>query len=90
MDRKERNKNGEKERDRERNTKGDFLGVPTVEARRSEKKSQSTHREIHVDTKILEFRQTLQGRKFSYLNYFYPKGYLMAWAFFGAEIDRVF
>ena len=36
----------------------------------SRRQSRSTQRELHVDTKILEFRQTLQGREFSYLCYF--------------------
>ena len=30
----------------------------------------STHRELSVRTKILEFRQTQRGRKVSYLEYF--------------------
>ena len=41
-----------------------------VGARRSAKKSRSTHRELRVGTKILEFRQTPLGREFSYLNFF--------------------
>ena len=36
---------------------------------------------LRVSTKILAFRQTLRGREFSYLCYFYPKGHLMAWDF---------
>ena len=46
-------------RERERNKKGDFPGVPTVGTRRSKNKSSSTHCELRVGTKILEFRQTL-------------------------------
>ena len=30
-----------------------------------------------VGTKILEFRQTPQGKEFSYFDYFYPKSHLM-------------
>ena len=58
MERKQERKEIKKQtdRERERNTKGDFPGVPTVEARRSEKKSRSMHRELRVGTKILEFR----------------------------------
>ena len=37
---------------------------------RSKRQSLSTHRELRVDTKILEFRQTPRGREFSYLCYF--------------------
>ena len=37
---------------------GVFPGVPTVKFPRYEKKSQSTHRELRVGTKILEFHQT--------------------------------
>ena len=61
---KERANKGEREknrieRERERNKKkGDFPGISTVESRRSESKSRSTHRGLRVGTKILEFRQT--------------------------------
>ena len=66
-----RGQEGERERERgERNKKGDFPCIPTVEARRFEKKSQSTHRELRVVTKILEFRQTPKGKEFSYFDYF--------------------
>ena len=37
---------------------------------RSKRQSRSTHRELSMGTKILEFRQTPQGREFSYLGYF--------------------
>ena len=69
---KERRKRNRIERERkERETKeGDFFCVPMVGARRSKKKSRSTHRELRVGTKILEFRQTPLGREFSYLDYF--------------------
>ena len=70
--------------------KRDFPGVPTVGARQSEKKSRSTHSELRVGTKILKFRQTPLDREFSYLDYFYPKDHLMAWAFFGVETGHVF
>ena len=36
----------------------------------SKRQSRSTHRELRVDTKILEFRQTPRGKKFFYLCYF--------------------
>ena len=55
----------------------------------SKRKSRSTHRELRVGTKILEFRQTPQGREFSYLDYFLLKSHLMAWVFFGAVTGRV-
>ena len=42
----------------------------TVGFRKRKMQSSSTHRELCVGTKILEFRQTLQGREFSYLCYF--------------------
>ena len=58
-------KKGEREREKKR-----FPGVPTVGARLSQKKSRSTHRELRVGTKILEFRQAPRGREFSYLGYF--------------------
>ena len=45
--------------------KGDFLVVPIVRARQSEMKSRSTQQGLRVGTKILEFRQTQQGREFS-------------------------
>ena len=66
---KEREK-GEETRERERNKKGDFLGIPTIESRQFESKSRSTHRGLRLGTKILEFRQTPRGKKFSYLDYF--------------------
>ena len=42
----------------------------TLGFRRSKRQSQSTHRELHVGTKIMEFPQTPRGREFSYLGYF--------------------
>ena len=36
----------------------------------SKRQSRSTHRELHVGTKIFEFRQTPRGREFSYFGYF--------------------
>ena len=58
-ERRERSKRRERKREREKGEKkkGDFLGVPTVGARRSKKKSRSTHRQLRVIIKILEFRQ---------------------------------
>ena len=50
----------EREREREmgeRNKKGDFPSILTIEPRQSESKSRSTHHELRVDTKIMEFRQ---------------------------------
>ena len=64
------------ERERKRNKKKFFLllskiyGNRTVGFRRSKRQSRSTHRELRVGTKILEFRQTPRGREFSYLGYF--------------------
>ena len=37
-----------------------------------------------MGTKIWELCQTPRGKEFSYSSYFYPKGHLMAWVFFGA------
>ena len=62
--------NEEREKWEREKKRGDFPNVPTVEARRSEKKSQSTHRELRVSTKIFEFHQAPRGRKCSYLKYF--------------------
>ena len=60
-EREESDRERERERERgERNKKKrDFPGIPIVESRRFESKSRSTHRGLHVGTKILEFRQTL-------------------------------
>ena len=38
----------------------------TIGFSRSKRKSQSTHRELRMGTKILEFRQTPRGREFFY------------------------
>ena len=54
----------------------------TASFRRSKRQSQSTHRELHMGTKILEFCQTPRGREFFYLGYFLPKNHVMAWGFF--------
>ena len=51
----------------------------TVDFCRSRRQSWSTRRELRVGTNILVFRQTSRGRKFLYLCYFEPKGYIMAW-----------
>ena len=45
----------------------DFLGIPTIESRWSESKSQSMHCGLRVGSNILEFLQTPRGREFSYL-----------------------
>ena len=50
----------------------------TVDFRRSRRQSWTTRRELRVGTNILAFCQTSRGRKFSYLCYFKPKGYVMA------------
>ena len=50
----------------------------TVGFLRSKRQSRSTHRELRLGTKILEFRQTPRGKEFSYFGYFYPKSHLMA------------
>ena len=56
-----------------------IYGNRTIGFCQSKRQSQSTHRELHVVTKILAFHQTPRGREFSYLRYFYHKGHLMAW-----------
>ena len=48
----------------------EIYGNRTIGFRWSKRQSRSTHRELCVDTKILEFRQTPRGREFSYLGYF--------------------
>ena len=49
-----------------------------VDFHRSKRQSRTTRRELRVGTNILTFYQTLKYRKFSYLCYFKPKGYVMA------------
>ena len=44
----------------------------TIVFLQSKRQSRSTHRELCVGTKILEFRQTPQGRDFSYFGLFLP------------------
>ena len=66
---------GRREASREREKKGFLLlsmisGGRTVGFRPSKRESYFTQRELRVGTKILEFRQTLRGREFSYLDYF--------------------
>ena len=69
-----RDRRGESEkRERERKNKifsllSKIFGNRTVGFRRSKRQSRFTHRELRVGTKILKFRQTPQGREFSYLN----------------------
>ena len=68
---------GEREK-REREREGNFFfslhskiyGNRTVGFRQRKRQSRSMHRELHVGTKILEFRQTPRGREISYLGYF--------------------
>ena len=61
-------------REREKKKKVSLLskiyGNRTVGFHRSKRQSRSMHRELHVSTKILEFRQTPRVREFSYLEYF--------------------
>ena len=47
-----------------------IYGNQTIGFRRSKRQCRSTHRELRVCTKILEFCQTPRGREFSYLEYF--------------------
>ena len=47
-----------------------IYGNRTVGFHQSKRQSRSTHRELRVGTKILEFCQTPRGREFSYLGYF--------------------
>ena len=78
---------GEERKEREKGKKNIFSFLSkiyesrTVAFHQSKRQIQSTHRELRVGTKIFEFRQTPQGREFSYLGYFQPKGHLMAWGF---------
>ena len=58
-----------------------IYGNRTVDFCQSRRQSWTTRRELRVGTNILAFRQTTRGRKFSYLCYFEPKGYVMAWNF---------
>ena len=62
-----------REREREREEKKSFLSKiyrnRIVGFRRSKRQSWCMHRELRVDTKILEFRQTPRGKEFSYLSY---------------------
>ena len=62
-----------------------IYGNWTIDFCRNRRQSWTTRRELHVGTKILAFRQTSRGRKFSYLCYFEPKGYVMAWNFLRAR-----
>ena len=72
------------EREREKGKNIIFLllskiyGNQTVGFHRNKRQSPSTHRELSVGAKILEFRQTPRGREFSYFEYFYSKSHVMA------------
>ena len=55
-----------------------IYGNRTVDFCRSRRQSWSKRRELRVGTNILAFRQISRGRKFSYLCYFEPKGYVIA------------
>ena len=85
-EKKEEEKRKKKTEERDREKKEGKRGFPllskiyedwTVGFRPSKRQSSSTRRELPVGTKIWEFRQTLKGREFSYLDYFYPKSHLM-------------
>ena len=93
---KDKNKKGNRQRRTEKAWKRDkfyfyffffslFLlqiyGNWTVDFYRSRRQSWTMRRELRIGTNILAFRQTSRGRKFSYLCYFEPKGYVMAWKF---------
>ena len=58
-----------------------IYGNRTVGFRRNKKHSWTTRRELRIGTNILAFRQTSRDREFSYMCYFEPKGYVMAWNF---------
>ena len=47
-----------------------IYGIRSVGFRWSKRQSRSTHQELRVGIKILEFHQTPPGREFSYLGYF--------------------
>ena len=68
---------GERRREREKGKKKNIFsllskiyGNRTVGFCRNKRQSRSTHKELRVGTKILEFCQTPQGKEFSYLGYF--------------------
>ena len=74
---KQKVKRGRKRAEREKREKK--KGLPllfkiyenrTLGFRRNKRKSRSTHRELRMGIKILEFRQTPRCREFSYLDYF--------------------
>ena len=68
----EQTREGEK-RGRERKKNSllfNIYGNRTVGFHQSKRQSRSTHRELRVGTKILEFHQTPRGREFSYFGYF--------------------
>ena len=77
---------GRKEREREKGKKISLVSKiyenRTIGFSQSKRQTRSTHRELRVGTKILEFCQTPRGKEFSYLGYFYRKGHLMAWGFY--------
>ena len=68
----ERKKSGGKRKREEENMRekllflSSFLEDPTVNVRWSERQSSSSQRELRIETKIREFRQTPRGRGFSY------------------------
>ena len=50
-----------------------------VDFRLSKRQSWFTHRELRLDTKILEFHRIPRDREFVYLGYLYIKNHLMIW-----------
>ena len=61
----EREKRGERKGKRGFSLLSKIYGNRTIGFHRSKRKSRSMHRELRMGTKILEFRQTPQGREFS-------------------------
>ena len=78
MVKKKKNGDGESEgRKRERENSFFFLSILSkiyenwiVGFCLSKRQSRSMYQELHMGTKILEFRQTPRGREFSYFGYF--------------------
>ena len=62
-----------------------IYGNRTIDFCRSRRQSWFTRRELRVGTNILAFRQSSRGRKFSYLCYFEPKGYVFTLNFLRAR-----
>ena len=67
---KERERVREKRRVEREKLLSKIYGIRTIGFHWGKRQSRSTHRELRVGTKILEFRQTPRGREFSNLGYF--------------------